>query len=189
MPGLTGRDGKDGEIGPPGPQGPVGPPGLPGPTTVDPGLQGPPGSPGPEGPTGPPGPQGSQGQPGPPGERGLTGPPGSTNNTGGAVYIHWGRTTCPSTPGTHLVYAGRAAGSQHSDSGGGANKLCLPNSPQYLNYAPGTQGGASLRGTEYESAPGQPFRRVRNMDVPCSVCYSTRETVLMIPARISCPSS
>ena len=87
------------------------------------------------------------------------------------------------------MYAGRAAGSQHRDSGGGANKLCLPNSPQYLNYAPGTQGGASLRGTEYEAYPGQPFRHVLNNDAPCSVCYSTRETVLMIPARISCPSS
>ena len=87
------------------------------------------------------------------------------------------------------MYAGRAAGSHYSYRGGGANKLCLPNSPQYLNYAPGTQGGASLRGTEYESAPGQPFRHVLNNDAPCSVCYSTRETVLMIPARISCPPS
>ena len=219
MPGLTGRDGKDGEIGSPGPQGPVGTPGLPGPTTVDPGMQGPPGSPGPEGPTGPPGPQGSQGPPGPtgehgatgttgdpgppgsrgnqgppgsPGQRGLTGsrgPPGPITSTGGAVYIRWGRTTCPSTPGTRLVYAGKAGGSHYSHGGGGANKLCLPDNPQYLSYQPGHQSGY-LYGAEYKISSGQPFRSMDDHNVPCAVCHSsTRASLLTIPARISCPSS
>ena len=59
---------------------------------------------GPQGPTGPPGPQGSQGPPGPPGQNGLTGPPGPPGSiAGGVSYIHWGRTSCPSTPGTELV--------------------------------------------------------------------------------------
>ena len=114
LPGLTGRDGMDGEIGPPGPQGPVGPPGH---TTV----------------------HSSQGPPGSPGERGSTGPPGPTTSTGGVVYVRWGRTTCPSTPGTELVYAGKAGGSHYSHSGGGANKLCLPDDPQYLSYQSGFQ--------------------------------------------------
>ena len=43
---------------------------------------------------------------------GLRGPPGSTG--GGVVYTRWGRTTCPSTSGTQLLYAGRAAGSLFS---------------------------------------------------------------------------
>ena len=214
MPGLTGRDGKDGEIGPPGPQGPVGPPGPAGPTTVDPGMQGPAGPPGPEGPTGPPGPQGSQGPPGSPGtdgdrgppgssgtdgdrgppgspgQRGLTGPPGPTTSTGGAVYVRWGRTTCPSTPGTELVYAGRAGGSHYSHSGGGANKLCLPDNPQYLSYQSGNQGSGYLYGAEYEIFSSQPFRSMHQHNVPCAVCHSsTRASLLTIPARTSCPSS
>ena len=181
MPGLTGRDGKDGEIGPPGPQGPVGPPA--GATTVDPGMQGPPGSPGPEGPTGPPGSPGQRGSTGPPG------PPGPTTSTGGAVYVRWGRTTCPSTPGTELVYAGRAAGSHYSHSGGGANKLCLPDNPQYLSYQSGNQGTGYLYGAEYESYDRQPLRSVHDHNVPCAVCSVSRGKLLMIPARTSCPSS
>ena len=192
MPGLTGRDGKDGEIGPPGPQGPVGPPGPSGPTTVDPSMQGPPGSPGPQGPTGPPGSRGSQGPRGYSGQRGLTGPPGPPGpitSTGGAVYIRWGRTTCPRTPGTQLVYAGKAGGTSFSHKGGGANKLCLPDSPQYLSYYPGHQSGY-LYGAEYEIFPGQPFRSMHNHNVPCAVCHSsTRASLLTIPARTSCPSS
>ena len=122
-PGTPGRDGKDGEIGDQG----------------DPGPQGPPGPAGEMGQDGASGPHGLTGQTGPPGEHGLAGPPGPpglTTSTGGAVYIRWGRTTCPSTPGTELVYTGRAAGSEATHRGGGANKLCLHNSPQYLSYSP-----------------------------------------------------
>ena len=188
MPGLPGRDGKDGEIGPPGPQGPVGPPGSPGPTTVDPGMQGPPGSPGPRGHSGPPGPQGPTGLPG---NRGLTGPPGPPGQAGGGVtYIRWGRTTCPSTPGTQLVYKGRAGGTWYSDSGGGANKLCMPEDPEYSGlYRTGFQGGY-LQGAEYRISSGQEFYSMNGHNVPCAVCYaSTRVTLLMIPAKTSCPSS
>ena len=54
----------------------------------------------------------------------IPGPPGPT--TGGVVYTRWGKTTCPSTSGTQLLYAGRAAGSHYTEKGGGANYLCLP---------------------------------------------------------------
>ena len=204
MPGLSGRDGKDGEkgdsgdVGPPGIQGPIGPPGArgeagpPGPTTADSGMQGPPG---PQGPTGPPGPQGNQGPSASPGQRGLTGPPGPrgppgpTTTTGGAVYTRWGKTTCPSTPGTQLVYAGKAGGSHYADGGGGANKLCLPDNPQYLSYRSGHQSGY-LYGAEYEISSGQPFQSMHQHNVPCAVCHvSTRASLLMVPARTSCPSS
>ena len=33
----------------------------------------------------------------------------------------------------YVVYSGRAAGSSHSDSGGEANMLCLPDNPDYLS--------------------------------------------------------
>ena len=61
------------------------------------------------------------------GDIGPAGPPGPT--AGGVVYTRWGRTTCPTTSGTQLVYAGRAAGSWNTHSGGGANYLCLPDNP------------------------------------------------------------
>ena len=191
MPGLTGRDGKDGEIGSPGPQGPVGPsglqgpPGTPGTTTIDPGMQGPPGLRGLRGPLGPQGSTGSRG------DRGLTGPPGPPGPAGGGVtYIRWGRTTCPSTPGTQLVYKGRAGGTYYSDSGGGANKLCMPEDPEYSGrYQTGFQDGY-LHGAEYRISNGQEFYSMNGHNVPCAVCYaSTRVTLLMIPAKISCPSS
>ena len=143
------------------------------------GTQGLPGSPGPQG---------------PPGSRGLTGPrgpPGPTTTTGGAVYIRWGRTTCPSTPGTELVYTGRAGNGVKNQQGGGGNYQCLPHYPDYSSYRSGNQGGSSsLHGTEYQINSGQPFYSMDDHDVPCSVCYTaTRGTVLMIPAKMTCPSS
>ena len=114
---------------------------------------------------------------------------------GGVVYTRWGRTTCPSTSGTQLLYAGRAAGSFYNEQGGGANYLCLPEQPQYSNYTAGTQiGRAYLYGAEYQTGGGVgfdgPLSAINDHNVPCAVCYtSTRETVVMIPARLTCPSS
>jgi len=75
------------------------------------------------GPQGPPvfgnkgqkGERGQLGANGPPGPAGLRGPPGPT--TGGLVYTRWGRTTCPTTPGTQFLYGGRAAGSDRNERG------------------------------------------------------------------------
>ena len=120
------------------------------------------------------------------------GPPGST--TGGVVYTRWGRTTCPSTSGTQLLYAGRAAGSDHREKGGGANYLCLPEHPQYSTHTAGIQRArAYLHEVEYETGEAWeigPLRSLNDHNAPCAVCYaSTRETVVMIPAQITCPSS
>ena len=101
LPGLAGRDGRDGRDGKDGKDGEDGERG-------EPGIRGPPGL------------QGLPGQPG------LPGP-----SIAGTVYTRWGRTTCPNTPGTELVYAGRVGGSHPSASGGGANHLCLPENPDY----------------------------------------------------------
>ena len=112
------------------------------------------------------------------------------------MYTRWGKTTCPSTTGTQLLYAGRAAGSWYDHNGGGANYLCLPEQPQYSTYTAGTQHGrAYLYGAEYETGSQHindngPLRSVSGHNVPCAVCYSsTRETVVMIPAQLTCPSS
>ena len=132
-----------------------------------------------------PGPRGPQGQRG---EQGVAGPPGPRN--GGVVYTRWGKTSCPNVTGTELVYAGRAGGSWHSHMGGGANYLCLPNDPEYLEYQPGVQGLSPVYGAEYQMVGGEPLRAVKDHNVPCAVCYaSTRVAVTMIPAKTQCPST
>ena len=116
---------------------------------------------------------------------------GASGSTGGGlVYTRWGKTTCPNTTGTQLLYAGRAAGSYYRESGGGANYLCLPEQPENSTFTAGSQGGrAYLYGAEFETSNG-PLNSVYNHIVPCAVCYtSARETVVMIPARLTCPQS
>ena len=106
------------------------------------------------------------------------------------VYTRWGRTTCPNITGTQLVYAGRAAGSWWNHKGGGANRLCLPNYPSYLQYTSGSQIERDyLYGSEYQTSDG-PLSAFHDHNVPCAVCHvSTRGTVLMIPGKTSCPAS
>ena len=163
---LMGRDGRDGLPGPAGEKGDKGEPG------------GPPGLAGPEGPKGEQGPPGIEGPPGP--------------SSGGAVYTRWGRTVCPPTSGTELVYKGLAAGTHFSHSGGGANYLCITENPQYLSSTiPKFSGNdlvlSFLYGAEYQ-LPG--FSPLHDENVPCAVCHSSqRSSKLMIPGRITCPQS
>ena len=76
--------------------------------------------------------RGEQGSPGPQGVQGARGPQGPPGPvSGGAVYTRWGRTVCPDTNGTVLVYERLAAGTHPSQSGGGANYICITNNPSY----------------------------------------------------------
>ena len=95
---------------------------------------------------------GSHGIQGPPGTQGPPGPPGP--GTGGTMYIRWGQTTCPNTPGTELVYAGRAAGTYYLHNGGSSNYLCMPDNPEYSAYKPGVFGPSYIYGVEYETGVG-----------------------------------
>ena len=103
------------------------------------------------------------------------------------------RVQSANTTGTQLLYAGRAAGSLYTQKGGGANYLCLPEQPQYSTFTAGTQSGrAYLYGAEYQTGGNDngPLTSVHDHNVPCAVCYtSTRGTIVMIPARLTCPSS
>ena len=181
--GQDGRDGEPGKDGLPGPQGPQGPPG-------DRGLRGETGNTGPPGAPGDPGQYGLPGAPGvagTTGQQGPVGPPGP--RSGGMVYTRWGKSSCPTTTGTELVYAGRIGGTQFGHSGGGANQLCMPLDPQYSSYKPGVQGSSYMYGSEYEGPVGHVSTK-QDHDGTCAVCYvSTRETVLMVPAKTSCPTS
>ena len=110
---------------------------------------------------------------------GEQGPPGP--RSGGVTYVRWGRTTCPDTNGTELVYAGRAAGSHFTHKGGTNDYLCLPEEPQYLAYKPGVQGHSPIHGAEYETY-SPVLGHVSQHNAPCVICHSTlRESVLMIP--------
>ena len=95
--------------------------------------------------------------------------------------------TCPSISGTELIYSGRAGGSFYLAQGGGSNYLCMPDNPEYTLLTQNrTNGYSMISGVVYEA----PIVGTPNTNVPCAVCHvTTRETVLMIPAKTSCPSS
>ena len=197
--GRDGRDGRDGgkgekgEMGPQGERGETGPQGDQGETGSkgvfgDPGAPGAPGISGPKGAVGDKGSHGSPGLRGLQGEKGAQGPP--TEVHVGAVYTRWGRTNCSSDKQTELVYSGRAGGSRFDHHGGGANLLCLPDDPEYSTYGSGTTNWAPLGGAIYRGDSCQPFRSHDYRNMPCAVCYaSTRDTVLMIPAKLTCPTN
>ena len=140
--------------------------------------------------TGAPGRDGRDGEKGMKGDLGVEGPPGPPGPTGqGTVYIRWGRTTCPTVPGTERVYEGIAAGSLYNQKGGGSNRLCLPKVPKYSSYQPGVQDNSPLHGSEYELYKGSPLPNVYEHNVPCAVCcVSTRSVVYVVPAWDYCPS-
>ena len=108
----------------------------------------------------------------------------------GATYIRWGKSSCPSDTGAELVYAGRASGTSFSTQGGAAEKVCLPEDPDYIDSTAGVQWTSSvIQGAEYELFAG-PNAHVFNHNVPCAVCFvPSRATTLMIPAKNVCPSS
>ena len=196
IPGRDGRDGGKGERGDVGPVGATGPCGEKGDRGEvgprgDIGREGQNGIPGPQGPQGISGPQGAVGEKGDRGDPGLPGPQGAQGPpTGGAVYTRWGRTSCSSGQGTELLYSGRAGGTAYGHVGGAANILCLPNDPQYSRYGSGATGYSPLNGVQYHAASGQPLRSVDYHNIPCAVCYtSSRVTVLMIPAKLTCPTN
>ena len=139
---------------------------------------------------GPQGTPGAAGRDGRDGERGEPGLQGQRATSGGVTYTRWGKSSCPTVSGTELVYAGITAGSFHSSTGGGANYLCMPHNPQYGQFAPGVQGYSPIHGTEYQTHGSSPIATTYDHNVPCAVCYvSTRETALMLPARMECPTS
>ena len=202
--GSPGRDGRDavcstqqtgggekGEKGFPGTDGTPGPPGADG-TPGPPGVDGTPGPPGADGTTGPPG---ADGTPGPPGvgakgqkgARGIVGPKGDTASSG-AVYVRWGKTTCPS--GADVVYSGRAAGAKYDHKGGTSDHHCLPNNPQYLFQDTANTWVTQLYGVEYEMRGStSPYNSIYQADMPCVVCNANgRSQLLMVPARYTCPT-
>ena len=133
---LRGRDGLPGRDGAPGLDGAHGPRGLPGPAGPE-GAEGPRGYRGYRGLEGPPGPEGEDGANGTTGPAGPPGPP-----SGGTIYTRWGKSSCPEVQGTELLYSSITGGTFYTQTGGGANYLCMPQDPEYsttLTYRDGAQ--------------------------------------------------
>ena len=106
--------------------------------------------------------------------------------------MRWGRTTCPNTTRTELVYTGRAAGSHYTHTGGGSNYQCIVEDPANFDFGAGTVEASYMYGAEYKMWGNIPSSNLRlyHHDVPCSVCYvASRETVLMIPGKYTCPQN
>ena len=129
---------------------------------------------------------GPQGRDGIPGGIGVQGPPGPP--CGGTAYIRWGNSSCPGVTGNTLVYTGFAGGSLFYRSGGGANYLCMPDTPEYsstLTYRAGVQNYSPIHGAEYQ----YPIVGSNDHNVPCALCHvSSRSVLIVIPAMASCPS-
>ena len=110
-------------------------------------------------------------------------------NIRGVAYVRWGRSVCPK--GAELVYAGRAAGSHYSHSGGGSNYQCVTLTPENFDFGPGTVPASFLYGSEYEMWGNAPkaLLPLHNHNVPCAVCYVTRRTaIITIPGTYKCPA-
>ena len=105
-----------------------------------------------------------------------------------AIYTRWEKSTCPQMEGTQIVYSGITGSTFFNREGGGANYLCMPKDPEYnptLTYRNNLGNKrAFVQGTEYQS----PLQGLQAHNAPCAVCHvSTRPTILMIPAKASCP--
>lgn len=119
---------------------------------------------------------------------------GNTNqkgtSKGGSVFVRWGRSDCPEA--SDLLYSGIAAGSRHRGlPGGGANILCLPPDPSFVNPVDGVGGTrAFLFSIEYQLSDYPAWQQNNFHDVPCAVCKATgRFSHVMIPGKQTCPSS
>ena len=85
-----------------------------------------------------------------------------------------------------MLYNGYAAGGPHDQVGNGANYLCAPKDPQYLDDTKVTVT-SYLYGSEFLTN-NQIFVGATNLhNVPCAVCHAQRRSSLvMIPGKTSC---
>ena len=109
----------------------------------------------------------------------------------GVTYTRWGKSSCPTSTGAQLVYVGRTGGTHYNHRGGAAEKICLPDDPEYAAETSGISVPYYniVQGAEYELFSG-PNANISEHNAPCVVCYvPTRATSIMVPAKTSCPSS
>jgi len=113
------------------------------------------------------------------------------------LYVRWGRTKCDND--AVPMYTGYTVTEHYNAVGGGRNYLCLADKPQWGSQVGGTKTWASgLHGVQYWFGPeytnGHPFSyaNYNNQDInfrsaPCTLCYTPRIDVTMIPGLQTCP--
>ncbi|XP_071960293.1 uncharacterized protein [Antedon mediterranea] len=106
------------------------------------------------------------------------------------LYTRWGRMDCPST--AELVYKGVMSGAPHtgSNTGSGANYLCLPDQPRYKFTMAGYQTTrGSIAAVEFRESTKmfQPTKKLHGLNFPCAVCQAPRSVSLLLPADTECP--
>ena len=117
----------------------------------------------------------------------------------GVTYTRWGKSSCANDTGAELVYSGRAGGTNYNTRGGSAERICLPDNPDYVPEAIDISPSSARRyrnviqGVEYEvnyGIPGNPLTDVHQHNAPCAVCFvPTRSATIMVPAKSVCPTS
>ncbi|XP_048577314.1 uncharacterized protein LOC116619038 isoform X1 [Nematostella vectensis] len=126
------------------------------------------------------------------------------------VFVRWGKPHCNvyNRAQTTIIYTGRVASPHHTESGGGANYMCLPDKAFYTNPAnisrvdraflyPVKYGPVQKAYQKYPDhilAIMSPEERKKhsepldNKDVPCAMCQIDGATSsIMIPAHNICP--
>ena len=77
----------------------------------------------------------------------------------------------------------------YTDQDGTNDYLRLPDKSEYLQFRAGIQNKALIHGAEYFIFSGPLPAAVQEHNTPCVVCCTSRVLVLMIPARVSCPTA
>ena len=113
------------------------------------------------------------------------------NPASGVTYTRWGKSSCPTSTGAQLVYSGRVGGTLYLAQGGSAEKICVPDNPDYIPETSGVTPPhfSIVQGAEYEFFTG-PLSALTEHNAPCAVCFvPTRATTIVVPAKTTCPSS
>ncbi|XP_052704113.1 uncharacterized protein LOC128180225 isoform X1 [Crassostrea angulata] len=111
----------------------------------------------------------------------------TTSSNSSAVYIRWGKKTCPSN--AELIHSGFTGGSHYGHKGAAVEPLCLPRNPAWGLYNDGLDGTKSyVYGAEYKTGSFRGYiKTVDSHDVPCALCLVRhRSVVQMFPARKTC---
>lgn len=104
----------------------------------------------------------------------------------GVVYTRWGRSDCPS--GSRVAYTGQAVGSHYnSETGSGANVLCLHSVALFGLFDPSNHDGARMYGYEYEpwGLQDQALRSVGNHEV-LRTQSGVRRLYVVLKASVVC---
>jgi len=101
----------------------------------------------------------------------------------GAVFTRWGHKDCPES--SIKVYSGFTGGGAHNKAGGGANPICLIDTPTRApDQSDGNNNQAMLYGTEYQGMYVGAAHN--NWDAACAVCAYEGSATYEAWGRTSC---